>query len=68
MTDLTIICAWCPDGDVKTKAAVARGEHVSHSMCPNCVRRMEAMLDKTVTFDHTSHGFESVAPSQRVIE
>lgn len=41
---LTVICSWCPDSGQKHQAAVARGELVSHTICPTCLKRMESEL------------------------
>jgi hypothetical protein len=40
--ELTVICGWCPDARVKTEAAIARGETVTHGMCPACTVKFEA--------------------------
>jgi hypothetical protein len=40
------VCAWCPDGNVKTKIAIARGYHVSHGICPDCRRRVLAETNR----------------------
>ena len=42
---LTIICAWCPDSDARTRLAISQGHTVSHGMCPDCVKRMEILLE-----------------------
>jgi hypothetical protein len=33
---MVTICAWCPDGETKTKQAQAEGLVVSHGMCQDC--------------------------------
>lgn len=35
----TIICAWCEDSRERTAEATARGEIVSHGICPCCAVR-----------------------------
>ncbi len=38
---LTVICAWCPDNEEKTRVAIDAGKTVSHGMCPDCTKKME---------------------------
>jgi hypothetical protein len=48
---MTTVCGWCPDKEQRTAEAVARGERVSHGMCPECsamtLERLE-MIDAVI--------------------
>ncbi len=37
---LIVICSWCPDYAERTRAALAQGHRVTHTICPECLERV----------------------------
>lgn len=37
---LVLICAWCPDARARTRALIARGAVVNHTICPDCAAQL----------------------------